>query len=146
MHLKIDHIGIAVSDISSAGKGMQTLGFNCTETGQLDSEPMQGYPGLNARWAFYGTRGERSSILLLQPLSPRGPIHEFLRTHNAGAQHLAFAVDNLDEAYAVLSRAGIKFARPTAFVDPDGNRSHFFSMPEIPNLLFEIIEWVSRTT
>jgi catechol 2,3-dioxygenase-like lactoylglutathione lyase family enzyme len=144
MRLKIDHVGIAVTDLASAAGGVQALGLDCTEEGQLDSQPMQGYPGLNARWAFYGSRGQRSPILLLQPLSSEGPIHDFLRTRNASAQHLAFAVDDLDEAHAVLSRAGVQFARPNPFVDPDGNRSHFFSVAGIPNLLFELIEWIKK--
>jgi hypothetical protein len=86
---------------------MQALGLDCTEEGSLGSQPMQGYPGLNARWAFYGSHRERSPILLLQPLSSEGPIHDFLRTRAAGAQHLAFAVEDLDEAYALLSRSGV---------------------------------------
>ena len=144
MRLKIDHVGIAVMDLAGAARGMQALGLDCTEEGSLGSQPMQGYPGLNARWAVYGSHRERSPILLLQPLSSEGPIHDFLRTRDAGAQHLAFAVEDLDEAYALLSRSGVQFARPNPFVDPDGNRSHFFSVASIPNLLFELIEWAKK--
>jgi len=145
MRLKLDHVGIAVTDISGPALAMKRLGLICTEAGQLGSEPMQGYPGLNARWAFYGSEGEGSPILLLQPLSVEGPIHEFLKRHGAGAQHLAFAVDDLDQAHKTLSQAGVRFARSQPFIDPDGNRSHFFSVSGIPNLLFELIEWAKKT-
>lgn len=144
MQLKLDHVGIAVADLSEPMLTMERLGFICTEAGQLGSEPMQEYPGLNARWAFYGSEGERAPILLLQPLSAEGPIHDFLKRQNAGAQHLAFAVDDLDRAYEILSQAGVRFARSKPFIDPDGNRSHFFSVPGIPSLLFELIEWAKK--
>ncbi|HTY54028.1 MAG TPA: VOC family protein [Candidatus Binataceae bacterium] len=144
LNAKIDHVGIAVADLAGAANAMQTLGFACTEQGQLDASPMQGYPGLNARWAFYGSGGERSPLLLLQPLSAEGPIHDFLRAREGGAQHLAFAVDDLDQVHATLSRAGVRFARSEPFVDPDGNRSHFFSIAAIPGLLFELIQWAKR--
>ncbi len=139
--MKLDHIGIAVTDLLSAARGMEALGLVRTEEGQLGAEAMQGYPGLNARWAFYGTGKERSSILLLQPLGAEGPIHDFLRARGAGVQHLAFAVKNLDQAHDILSRAGVQFARPQPFVDPDGNRSHFFSLNGVPGVLFELIQW-----
>jgi len=145
MRLKLDHVGIAVVDLSGPMRTMEQLGLICTEAGQLGSEPMQGYPGLNARWAFYGSEGERAPILLLQPLSADGPIHDFLQKHNAGAQHLAFSVDDLERVYEVLFQAGVRFARSKPFIDPDGNRSHFFSVPGISNLLFELIEWAKKT-
>jgi len=144
MRLKLDHVGIAVADLSGPVLTIEKLGLICTEAGQLGSEPRQRYPGLNARWAFYGSEGERSPILLLQPLSTEGPIYEFLQAHGAGAQHLAFAVDDLDQAHERLTQAGVRFARSKPFIDPDGNRSHFFSVPGIPSLLFELIEWAKE--
>ncbi len=85
-----------------------------------------------------------SPILLLQPLDAQGPIHNFLRAGKAGVQHLAFAVDNLERAHAVLSQTGVQFARPQPFVDPDGNRSHFFSLVGVPGVLFELIQWTRK--
>src|SRR5262249_13266626 len=115
-----------------------------TDDGQLGSEAMQGYPGLNARWAFYGTAKGDSPILLLQPLNTQGPIHDFLRTSKAGVQHLAFAVADLDRAHAALLHAGAQFARPHPFVDPDGNRSLFFSLNGLPGVLFELTQWARK--
>ena len=138
---KIDHVGIAVPDLAAAAQAMEALGFNRTEEGQLGAAPMQNYPGLNCRWNFYGSGDQRSPILLLQPLSSEGPIEDFLRAHGGGVQHVAFAVEDLSETHATLTRAGIRFARSEPFVDPDGNHSHFFSLPGIPGLLFELIQW-----
>ena len=82
--------------------------------------------------------------MLLRPLDAQGPIHDFLRAAKAGMQHLAFAVDDLERAHAVLLQAGVQFARPQPFVDPDGNRSHFFSLNGVPGVLFELIQWARK--
>ena len=66
------------------------------------------------------------------------------RAGKAGMQHLAFAVDDLERAHAVLLQAGVQFARPRPFVDPDGNRSHFFSLNGVPGVLFEITQWARK--
>jgi catechol 2,3-dioxygenase-like lactoylglutathione lyase family enzyme len=142
--MKLDHVGIAVADLAAAARSIEALGLACTEQGQLGPEPMGDYPGLNARWAFYGAAGASSPILLLQPLSSQGPMHDFVKASGGGVQHLAFAVDDLEQTHAILSRAGIRFARSQPFVDPDGNRSHFFSVAGVPDLLFELIQWAKR--
>jgi len=142
--MKLDHIGIAVADLLGAARSMEALGLIRTDDGQLGSEAMQSYPGLNARWALYGTARGDSPILLLQPLDAQGPIHDFLRAGKAGVQHLAFAVDDLKRAHAVLLQTGVQFARPQPFVDPDGNRSHFFSLVGVPGVLFELIQWTRK--
>jgi len=142
--MKLDHIGIAVADLLGAARSMEALGLIRTDDGQLGPEAMQGYPGLNARWAFYGNAKGDSPILLLQPLDAQGPIHDFLRTGKAGVQHVAFAVDDLERTHTVLLEAGVQFARPEPFVDPDGNRSHFFSLSGVPGVLFELTQWARK--
>jgi catechol 2,3-dioxygenase-like lactoylglutathione lyase family enzyme len=142
--MKLDHIGIAVADLLGAARSMEALGLIRTDAGQLGPEAMQGYPGLNARWAFYGTAKGDSPILLLQPLDAQGPIHDFLGTGKAGMQHLAFAVDDLERTHAILSQAGVQFARQEPFVDPDGNRSHFFLLNGVPGVLFELTQWARK--
>src|SRR5258708_20621081 len=98
--MKLDHIGIAVADLLSAARSMEALGLVRTDDGQLGPEAMQGYPGLNARWAFYGTAKGDSPILLLQPLDPQGPIHDFLPAVKAGMQHVPFAAVDLHRTHA----------------------------------------------
>jgi hypothetical protein len=66
--MKLDHIGIAVADLLGAARSVEALGLVRTDEGQLGPEAMECYPGLNARWAFYGTAKGDSPILLLQPL------------------------------------------------------------------------------
>ena len=144
LRMKLDHIGIAVADLLGAARSMEALGLIRTDEGQLGPEAMQGYPGLNARWAFYGTAKGDSPILLLQPLDANGPIHDVIHAGKAGMQHLAFAVDDLERAHTLLMQAGAQFARPQPFVDPDGNHSHFFLLNGVPGVLFELTQWARK--
>jgi methylmalonyl-CoA/ethylmalonyl-CoA epimerase len=139
--MKFDHIGIAVVDLETAAKRLEQLGFVRGNEGEVGPEPEQGYPGLNARWVFYGTGDGRPALLLLQPLSETGPVHEFLQQRGEGVQHIAFATDDLPATSSALSERNIQFARPHPFVDSDGNRSHFLSFRDSPGVLIELIEW-----
>src|SRR5216684_5492920 len=87
IRMKLDHIGIAVADLLGAARSVEALGLVRTDEGQLGPEAMECYPGLNARWAFYGTAKGDSPILLLQPLDAQSPIHDFLRASEAGMHH-----------------------------------------------------------
>ena len=136
--MKLDHIGIAVADLLGAARSVEALGLVRTDEGQLGPEAMECYPGLNARWAFYGTAKGDSPILLLQPLDAQGPIHDFLRASEAGMHHSRLRSTILERAHTVLLQVGVRFARPQPFVDPDGNRSHFFSLNGVPGVLFEL--------
>jgi methylmalonyl-CoA epimerase len=139
--MKFDHMGIAVRDLEEAGRRLERLGMNRVEEGVVGPEPDQGYPGLNASWAFYGDDKSRPAMLLLQPLSEEGPIHDFLQKKGEGVQHIAFAVDDVSSAAAALSALGIGFGRSAPFVDPFGNQSHFLSPKDGPGVLVELTEW-----
>ncbi len=139
--MKFDHMGIAVRDLDEAGRRLEKLGMKCVEDGVVGSEPDQGYPGLNARWAFYGDADGRPAMLLMQPLSEEGPIHEFIQKKGEGVQHIAFAVDDVSSTSAALSALGVSFGRDKPFLDPFGNQSHFMSPADSPGVLVELIEW-----
>lgn len=139
--MKFDHIGIAVADLEAAGKCLERLGLVRKEEGEVGPAAEQGYPGLNARWAFYGLGDGRPFMLLLQPLGEEGPIDKFIRERGEGVQHIAFAVEDLAESHSLLSRRGVRFARAEPFIDSAGNRSHFLSSSDSPGVLIELIEW-----
>jgi methylmalonyl-CoA epimerase len=139
--MKFDHMGIAVRDLEEAGARLEKLGMKCVEDGVVGPEPDQGYPGLNARWAFYGDNESRPAMLLLQPLSEEGPIHEFILKKGEGVQHIAFAVDDVATTSEALSALGVSFGRAEPFVDPFDNKAHFLSAVDSPGVLVELTEW-----
>jgi methylmalonyl-CoA/ethylmalonyl-CoA epimerase len=138
--VKFDHVGIAVADLEAAASFWERLGFCKREAGTVGPQPQGGYPGLNARWAFYGAGEGPPAVLLLAPLGRRGPIDGFIRKRGAGVQHVAFAVRNLNEASASLSKGGIRPLRDQPFVDEEGSRSHFFRAEVLGGVLIELIE------
>ena len=97
--LKIDHLGIAVKSIEEAKKLFHEilgLEFEGTETVQEQK----------VTTAFFPV-GD-SEVELLESTDPDGPIAKYLEKRGEGIQHIAFRVDNLEEALARLKDKGIR--------------------------------------
>jgi methylmalonyl-CoA/ethylmalonyl-CoA epimerase len=97
--LKIDHLGIAVKSIEEAKKlfhDILGLEFEGTETVQEQK----------VTTAFFPV-GD-SEVELLESTDPDGPIAKYLEKRGEGIQHIAFRVDNLEEALARLKDKGIR--------------------------------------
>ncbi|MDM8548917.1 methylmalonyl-CoA epimerase [Desulfobacterales bacterium HSG2] len=97
--LKIDHLGIAVNSIEE-GKNFWTgvlgLGFEGTETVEAQK----------VTTAFFPV-GE-SEVELLESTAPDGPVAKYIEKKGQGIQHVAFRVENIEEALAELKEKGIK--------------------------------------
>ncbi len=101
---KIDHIGIAVTNLEAALPlyrdvlGMQFQGVEEVEDQKL-------------RVAFLKV-GE-SKIELLEPTSPESPVSRFLEKGGEGIHHIAYRVENLAEALDELKEKGIRLIDQT---------------------------------
>ncbi|MBU4318816.1 MAG: methylmalonyl-CoA epimerase [Proteobacteria bacterium] len=97
--LRIDHLGIAVNGIDEAGQfWTQVLGL-----------PMEGTETVTEQkttTAFFPV-GE-SEVELLQSTQPDGPVAKFIESRGPGIQHVAFAVENIEEALAELKEKGVR--------------------------------------
>ncbi|MBA3030827.1 MAG: methylmalonyl-CoA epimerase [Desulfobacteraceae bacterium] len=97
--LRIDHLGIAVNGIDEAGQfWTQVLGL-----------PMEGTETVTEQkttTAFFPV-GE-SEVELLQSTQPDGPVAKFIENRGPGIQHVAFAVENIEEALAELKEKGVR--------------------------------------
>jgi len=97
--LKIEHIGIAVNSIDE-GKSFWSdilgLGFKGKETVEAQKVTTGFFPV------------GQSELELLESTSPDGPIAKFLEKKGQGIQHIAFQVENVEEALAELKEKGIK--------------------------------------
>ncbi len=96
--LKIDHLGIAVKSIDE-GKNFWTdvLGLQLTATETVQEQKVT--------TAFFPV-GE-SEVELLESTSPDGPIGKYIEKRGEGIQHVAFRVENIEEALAELKAKGI---------------------------------------
>lgn len=97
--LKIEHLGIAVSDLKkSLPLFEQLLNTPCYKTETVERE------GVNT--AFFQT-GE-SKIELLEATNPDSPIQKFIDKKGEGIHHIAFEVENIAAEMKRLSALGFE--------------------------------------
>lgn len=101
---KIEHIGIAVKDLStSIPLFEQLLNTPCYKTEEVTTE------GVNT--AFFQT-GE-SKIELLEATREDSPIARFIDKKGAGVHHIAFAVENIEAEMKRLMALGFELLNET---------------------------------
>jgi len=97
--LKVDHIGIAVSNLEESLKFYtEVLGLTCQGTEVVEEQKV--------RVAFLPV-GD-TEVELLESTDPEGPIARFIEKNGEGIQHLAFRVDDIEAAIAALQEQGVK--------------------------------------
>ena len=98
--LKIEHIGIAVKNISESVKLFETLlNTSCYKTEVVESE--------RVTTAFFKT-GE-SKVELLEASSPESAIAKFVENRGEGLHHIAFEVENIEQEMARLKEKDFIF-------------------------------------
>lgn len=96
---KIEHIGIAVESLESAIPYYETLlGSQCYAIEEVVDQKV--------KTAFFLV-GE-TKIELLESMDSSGPIGKFIEKKGPGIHHIAFAVDQVDEALAEAEKSGIQ--------------------------------------
>jgi methylmalonyl-CoA/ethylmalonyl-CoA epimerase len=96
---KIEHIGIAVESLETAIPYYETLlGSKCYAIEEV--------PDQKVKTAFF--RVGETKIELLESMDQEGPIGKFLEKKGQGVHHIAFAVDNVDEALVEAETSGIQ--------------------------------------
>jgi methylmalonyl-CoA/ethylmalonyl-CoA epimerase len=129
--LKIDHLGIAVNSIKEAKKlfhDILGLEFEGTETVQEQK----------VTTAFFPV-GD-SEVELLESTAPDGPIAKYLEKRGEGIQHIAFRVDNLEEALAELKDKGIRLIDEKPRKGAGGAKIAFLHPKSTHGVLIELSE------
>lgn len=97
--LKLDHIGIAVKDMEAAKRFYtETLGMKAQGEEVVEQQKVK---------VCFIPSGD-SEIELLESTSPEGPIAKFIEKNGEGIQHIAFRVDNIENALADLKAKGVR--------------------------------------
>ncbi len=129
--LKIDHLGIAVSSID-AKKNFWTdvLG--------LTLEGMETIQEQKVTTAFLPV-GE-SEVELLESTSQDGPVAKYIEKRGEGIQHVAFRVENIEEALAELKAKGIALIDQTPRTGAGGAKIAFLHPKATSGVLVELCE------
>src|SRR5438128_8031983 len=96
---RIDHVGIAVADITAARRVYEDLlGLKLTREEVVTDQ--------GVRTFFYPVAGVK--LELLESVSPDGPIARHIEKRGAGLQHLAVEVEDIAAAIADLKAKGVR--------------------------------------
>jgi len=129
--LKIDHIGIAVKSIAEARKlyeGILGLKYEGSET----------VAEQKVTTAFFPI-GD-TEIELLESTDPDGPIAKFIEKRGEGIQHIAFRVENIEEALEELKKQGIQLIDEKPRIGAGGAKIAFLHPKATGGVLIELCE------
>lgn len=95
----IEHIGIAVSNLQEAIRYYEeVLGLECYAIEEVADQKV--------KTAFFKIGDTK--IELLESTDPEGPIGKFIEKKGPGIHHIAFAVENVDQALKEAESKGIQ--------------------------------------
>lgn len=129
--LKIDHLGIAVNSIDD-GKdfwsGVLGLNFEGAET----------VAEQKVTTAFFPV-GE-SEVELLESTAPDGPVAKYIEKRGQGIQHIAFRVENIEEALAELKEKGVQLIDQQPRIGAGGAKIAFLHPKATAGVLVELCQ------
>ncbi len=95
----IEHIGIAVKSIEESRKYYEeVLGLECYKVEEVADQKV--------KTAFFMIG--QTKIELLEPTDPESTVAKFLEKRGPGIHHIAYAVDNIDEALQDAEAKGVQ--------------------------------------
>jgi methylmalonyl-CoA epimerase len=150
MKATIDHIGIAVSNLSDAlAFYRDALGL---EVEAAEDVPSQGVRAHFIRLADAAEWGEGApakpdrgtgagvTIELLQATSEDSPIAKYLAKRGPGIHHITLRVDDIDAALAQLGARGVRLIDQTPRVGAHGSRVAFIHPSSTHGVLIELTQ------
>jgi methylmalonyl-CoA/ethylmalonyl-CoA epimerase len=129
--LKIDHLGIAVNSLDDGAKfWTDVMGLKLHGTETVEEQKVT--------TAFFPV-GE-SEVELLVSTAPDGPIAKFIEKNGGkgGFQHVAFQVENIEEALAELQEKGVALIDKTPRMGAGGCKIAFLHPKATGGILVEI--------
>jgi methylmalonyl-CoA epimerase len=127
----IDHIGIAVKSLDQAGKFY-------TEALGLKVHDIETVAEQKVKVSFIPITD--SEIELLESTHEDGPVAKFIASKGEGIQHLAFRVENIEEALAELKAKGVRLIDEKPRIGAGGAKIAFIHPKETNGVLVEICQ------
>ena len=127
----IDHIGIAVKTIDEAGRFY-------TDALGLKIQDIENVADQKVNVAFIPITD--SEVELLESTHPDGPVAKYIGARGEGVQHIAFRVENIEEALAELKAKGVRLIDQAPRKGAGGAKIAFIHPKETNGVLIEICE------
>jgi methylmalonyl-CoA/ethylmalonyl-CoA epimerase len=125
----IEHIGIAVNNLEEAIPYYENiLGLKCYAIEEVADQKV--------KTAFF--KVGQTKIELLESTDPEGPIGKFLEKKGPGVHHLAFAVDNVNDALADVASNGVQLIDKTSRKGAEGLNIGFLHPKSTLGVLTEL--------
>jgi methylmalonyl-CoA/ethylmalonyl-CoA epimerase len=139
MKKKIDHIGIAVRDLdNSISIYKNILGGTLIDRYQSDAI------GVESEIAIIEVNGDR--IELLSPTNnSTSPIARFIKQKGKGVHHIAYQVENLDEAIKELEEKGIRILEGSLRINKHGRRLIYLNPADTEGTIIEYCDYPHKT-
>ncbi len=129
--LKVDHIGIAVKNLEETmAFYTDVLGLDCSDTEIVEEQKV--------KVAFLPV-GD-SEIELLESTTPDGPIARHIERSGEGIQHIAFKVDNIEEAIEYMKSKGMRMIDEQPRYGAGGARIAFVHPKSSHRVLVELTQ------
>jgi len=127
----IDHIGIAVKSIEQAGKFYtDVLGLKIMDIENVADQKVN--------VAFLPITD--SEVELLQSTHADGPVAKFIEAKGEGIQHIAYRVENIEQALAELKAKGVRLIDEKPRKGAGGALIAFIHPKETNGVLVEICQ------
>lgn len=129
--LKVDHIGIAVKNLD------ETLSFYRDVLG-LEVQGTEVVEEQKVKVAFLPV-GD-TEVELLESTEPDGPIARFIEKNGEGIQHIAFKVENIEEAIEAMKAKGMRMIDETPRYGAGGAKIAFVHPKSSHRVLVELTQ------
>lgn len=131
MGFKLDHIAIAVKDMTAAVEDFEAkLGMKC--------ERIEDVPDEKSKVAFFDAGG--THLELITPLEPNSPLARSLESRGEGLHHICLEVEDIDATVAVMRAAGLRTITETPNIGAGGNKIIFVHPKAMHGVLIELTE------
>lgn len=124
----IEHIGIAVKSIEESRKYYENvLGLECYKIEEV--------PDQKVKTAFFMIG--QTKIELLEPTDPESTVAKFIEKRGVGVHHIAYAVENIDEALQEAETKGLQLLDKKGRKGADGMTIGFLHPKSTEGVLSE---------
>ena len=133
----IEHIGIAVKDLEASIVFYENVfGLKCYSIEEVKDQMV--------KTAFF--KVGQTKIELLESTHPEGPIGTFIQNRGEGIHHIAYAVEDLDEALVEFKEKGVKLIDRKPRPGSEGLQIAFLNPRSTGGVLTELCEDKSKSS